>query len=86
MTLEALLVIVVRLSNQCFVRHWAHWNYPCESPWLMAISLLSDGDLSALIAELKEKGLTYQGSDGLKHLFIVERLNCPQAQTFLGES
>lgn len=85
MTLEALLVIIVRLSNQCFVRYWAHWNYPCEAPWLMAVSLLSDGDLSALIVELKNQGLTYQGSDGLKHLFTVERRNCPQAQPFLNK-
>ena len=85
MTLEDLLSIVVWLSNQCFVRYWAHWNYPCESPWFMGLSLLSGGDLSALIAELKEKGLTYQGSDGLTHLFIVERNDCPQAQSFCGE-
>jgi hypothetical protein len=39
MTASELQSIVLRLSNSAFVRHWLHWNYPCETPWVMAIEV-----------------------------------------------
>jgi hypothetical protein len=40
MKLAELERIVLKLSNQCHVRYWKHWNYPQKTPWLMALHLM----------------------------------------------
>lgn len=37
MTLQQLQRLVAMLSNQLWVRHWIHWNYPANPP-KMALS------------------------------------------------
>lgn len=40
MTADCLQNYAIRLGNSAWCRHWMHWNYPEQDPWLMAISLL----------------------------------------------
>jgi hypothetical protein len=40
MKLAELERIVLKLSNQCHVRYWKHWNYPQKTPWLMALHFM----------------------------------------------
>jgi hypothetical protein len=75
-TIEELHRIVVRLANQGWVRYWLHWNYPVETPWLMAIQIrdahgwdVSIPDLQSWeIADVRETGMGRQ-------VYLVERLN-----------
>ncbi len=39
MVIAELQRIVLRVSNQVLCRWYAHFNYPCEEPWLMAIEI-----------------------------------------------
>lgn len=76
MTLEEMLKMVRILSNSCYVRWWAHFNYPKENPWEMAFSCIDqngkhvDIDLSGIkpkiqgnvyvFNRLDENGLPYR--------------------------
>lgn len=53
MILEELQRIVLRLSNQTWVRYWIHWNYP-QNPMKMAINLRVRNDV--LESEMQRKG------------------------------
>jgi len=46
-TLNHMLALVRVLSNSCFVRWWAHWNYPQTHPWEIAFCAI-DFDGSAV--------------------------------------
>ncbi len=53
MTIDTLQSFVLRLSNGCHVRWWAHWNYP-QSPTQMAIAVLND-DLRPVTCDALER-------------------------------
>ena len=72
-TADKLQTLVLRLSNQCYVRYWLHYNYPEESPWLMAIALHNCPNLSILEEELTAIG--FQNPDNREPIYIIERVN-----------
>jgi hypothetical protein len=39
MTADALQATVLRLANAYPTRWWLHWNYPCRTPWVMAVQV-----------------------------------------------
>lgn len=73
MTVAELRQIVILLANSCYVRYWVHYNYPNQSPWLMAISVQSD-NVEQLAKELGEKGF-HKVSGEQFHLWTVERID-----------
>lgn len=73
MTIDELQSHVRRLSNSCHVRWWAHWNYPQQSPWLMAIHLM-DYRHEIHCAEMLKAGFCGESSNGYTYL-VAERTN-----------
>lgn len=73
LSLEALQAIVRVLANQAFVRYWAHWNYPCESGWEMAIAL-RDRSRSLDSSELEAAGFRRVFSDGQAY-YVIRRID-----------
>jgi hypothetical protein len=55
MTSDRLQSIARRLGNSFWCRHWLHFNYPLQEPWLMAVSCL-DGDGNPLNVALEGLG------------------------------
>jgi len=50
---------VARLSNSGFVRHWLHWNYPQETPWIMAIECRDNNGLVVKVRDLIAEGYVW---------------------------
>src|SRR5690606_7584118 len=82
-TLEQHRRIAERFCNQGWTRYWIHFNYPQESPWLMALCsielTLVGSALEASAGRVYERDLTERGyrkevRDGLEY-WIVERTN-----------
>ena len=73
MTAQRLQSLVLLLSRSCFVRHWLHWNYPAQEPWLMALQVKGAGDqFNGLADELTKSGFTLVYHDG-QEVFTVPR-------------
>lgn len=72
-TADKLQSLVLRLSNQCYVRHWLHYNYPEESPWLMAIALHNHPNFSILEEELTAIG--FRNPDNREPIYTIERVD-----------
>jgi hypothetical protein len=73
MTASRLQSIAMLLSRSCYVRHWLHFNYPQQEPWLMAISVKGAGDqFNGLVDELTKTGFTLAHHEGLE-IFTVPR-------------
>lgn len=68
MTFDELERIVIILANQNYCRFWRHWNYPCESPWLMAIA--TQGKIYE--ADMIRKGFHREERDGILY-WVIER-------------
>lgn len=64
MTADRLQSIASRLGNSFWCRHWLHWNYPQQVPWLMAVSCLTFGGSPVHVA-LEREGFTRIAPDGL---------------------
>jgi hypothetical protein len=77
MKLDELERIVLKLSNQCHVRYWKHWNYPQKNPWQMAFHLMhyrEELHSENLKRELTEQGFARQYTDrGI--YWVIERDN-----------
>lgn len=59
MTADRLQLLVTLLSRGAWVRHWLHWNYPSESPWLMAIDIRDSGNRPIdMNGEMEKSGFT----------------------------
>lgn len=52
--IKQLQSMALKLANSCWVRWYAHWNYPRREPWEVAISL---ADISGASVELYERDL-----------------------------
>ncbi len=62
-TASELQRIALRLSNQCFVRHWLHWNYPCVDPWVMAIECRDAKHNPIRVKDLDQAGFEWDEED-----------------------
>ena len=75
MKLAELERIVLKLSNQCHVCYWKHWNYPQKAPWLMALHLMhykEELHNESLKRELTKLGFAQQHTDrGI--YWVIER-------------
>jgi predicted Zn-ribbon and HTH transcriptional regulator len=59
MTADQLQSIAMLLSRSGWVRHWLHFNYPQESPWLMAIDVRDHNNRPLeLNGEMEKSGFT----------------------------
>lgn len=76
MTLERFERIVLRLANQTAVRYWIHWNYPYQSPWVMAVRAYPTNGFNPteekLTADLAAHGLEWDEDD---RQFYADRTN-----------
>lgn len=75
MTADELQAIVRRLSNQCFVRYWLHWNYPAN-PEKMAIALYDVAqDKPIKMKELEDKGFVKIQDEKFVYYIIKRKWN-----------
>lgn len=72
MTAKELQRIAVRVSNNCFCRHWLHFNHPQQTPWIMAIQAR---DQDGRIVELYQHDMNVCGMTKDGDFWIVERTN-----------
>ena len=57
------------LSNNSFVSHWLHWNYPQRKPWLMAIECKDRSTLKSVeVRDLVDRGFYYNAEDGRHYI------------------
>lgn len=82
MTLEELQRIVLMLSNSAYVRWWAHWNYPQQTPWIMALRV-SDEAPDALESDLLARGFRKVVLDNM-HYWLIDRID-EQGRAFRSE-
>jgi hypothetical protein len=71
MTLEKLQNIVINIANHSYCRYWAHYNYPCKKPWLMAINV-SDYIPQSFFNEMRDLGFDVI-HEGALDMFVIER-------------
>jgi hypothetical protein len=58
-TADQLQSIAMQLSRSGWARHWVHFNYPQQSPWLMAIDVRDhEGKPLELEGEMEKLGFT----------------------------
>lgn len=69
MTLQRFQGIVLKLSNQMFVRHYLWLNYPLD-PQLMGLQFSGERDINRLKDELMELGI---GFDEDRAMWTVKR-------------
>lgn len=62
MKADELQRIATRLSNQCFVRHWLHFNAPYH-PVVMAIELRNSLGESIQAYEMRNHGFEWNDTD-----------------------
>ena len=74
MTATEIQNIARRLANSCWVRYWLHYNYPQESPWLMAISIMGAKEIGDINIELTRLSFEYMAGDGFP-LWVIPRTN-----------
>lgn len=74
MTLDELLRIVRVLSNSCFVRWWAHWNYPQKEPHQIAFCAINGKGEPESIYEGDLRGYNKVELAGLTY-YVFNRLN-----------
>src|SRR4051812_26651416 len=73
-TADELKRIALRLANQAWVRYWLHWNYPVESPWLMAIQARDAHGMGVRIPDLEARGVADARGPGMgRQVYVVER-------------
>lgn len=80
MTADELQRIVVRLSNQAWVRHWLHYNRP-EQPAVMAIQVVEykkalNGKVLLTPVECKELeklGFVMDDNIFFRYVYLIER-------------
>jgi hypothetical protein len=73
-TLGELRRIVLRLANQGWVRYWVHWNYPVESPWLMAIQVRDAHGWDVSIRDLATWDIVDVRGPGMgRQVYVIER-------------
>ena len=59
MTASRLQSIAMLLGRSGWVRHWLHWNYPQQTPWLMAIDVRDhEGKPVEMNGEMEKSGFT----------------------------
>lgn len=70
--------VVLRLANIVPVQYWMHWNYPQQTPWLMAVKVYPTNqfqranDWELFVENLAKRGLRWDERD---RIFTVERVN-----------
>ena len=75
MTLQQLQEQVVRtLSNQCFVRHWGHFNHPRQSPWEMAVSCVGMDGRCVEVRDLEDRGFEKRKLDD-RIYYVIARID-----------
>lgn len=74
--------IVLRLANQVPTRYWKHWNYPTETPWLMAFKIPSRDVTNRFVSEMSDRGISYL-PDGELALFTCERDRANEAESIV---
>lgn len=60
--------IATVVSNKAFCRHWLHFSYPSQEPWLMALQIRDHDGIPIEMEGLEEKGL-FKNED----LFYIAR-------------
>jgi hypothetical protein len=74
MTADRLQSIALRLGNSCWCRHWLHWNYPRQDPWLMAVSCF-DYSGPPTFPALVRRGFTLERLESGLIVYTVPRLD-----------
>ena len=69
MKVDELQRIATRLSNQCFVRHWLHWNAPHE-PAIMAIECRDSWGRPQQVSDMRKYGFEW---DEIDHRYYINR-------------
>lgn len=67
--------VALHLANQAYVRYWMHWNYPVESPWLVAISVRDALGRDVEVKALAEWDRTDTGGIIKSMVYVAERRN-----------
>lgn len=71
MTLQRFQAIVLKLGNQCWIRHYLWLSYPNE-PQVMGLDMIGPGRQIQLVKELEGAGFKFDSRFGM---WTVERSN-----------
>lgn len=72
MTIEALQNLALLLANQNYCRWWSHWNYPCQTPWQMALSIMDINGKAVEIPDLLNQGFSVNHCHG-QTIYYIDR-------------
>lgn len=73
LTIDKLQSHARMLSNSCFTRYWAHYNWP-QNPVQMAIAIKDDDGNTASCHDLERANYEKQTTNG-NIIYICDRIN-----------
>lgn len=77
MTSDELGKIALRLSHNWFIQHWLHWNYPSESPVVMAMEARDSFGENVRVDCLLDGRLTWSEEDKRYYVRCASPRNRP---------